>query len=89
MDITSSQHLDQLSSSSGKHVVLHFYADWSEPCKHMDSVFVELANQHPGVTFGRVEAEQVDDVTERFGVTSVPFFVITKVRSIEPCGPLP
>lgn len=80
-DIASAQQLDALAASAPA-VVLHFWAPWSEPCKHMDIVFGELAKRHPGARFARVEAEEVDAVTERFGVSSVPTFVITKVRRL-------
>jgi hypothetical protein len=34
----------------------------------------------------QVEAEEVDDVTEQYGVTTVPFFVFLQVRSRNRCG---
>ncbi len=61
-------------------VLLHFWAEWSEPCKHMDAVFSELAKECAGVAFMRVEAEEVDDVTTQYGVSSVPTFVFLQVR---------
>ena len=92
-------------------VVLHFYATWSEPCKHMDVVFKELATECKGTVFKRVttgsghaqcrmqeleyrfffptqvDAEEVDDVTTHFGVSSVPTFVFLQVHRTA-CGPL-
>ena len=35
-------------------VVVHFWAPWSQPCKQMNDVMVELAEEHPGVRFIRV-----------------------------------
>lgn len=38
-------------------VVLHFWASWCEPCKHMDTVLAALAKDHPGVAFMRVRGQ--------------------------------
>ncbi|GAX84470.1 hypothetical protein CEUSTIGMA_g11890.t1 [Chlamydomonas eustigma] len=61
-------------------LVLHFWAEWSEPCKHMDTVFQQLATEFSskGVQFKRVEAEGLDDVTSLFEVSSVPTFVFLR-----------
>ncbi|KAG1681020.1 hypothetical protein FOA52_009980 [Chlamydomonas sp. UWO 241] len=59
--------------------VIHFWAAWSEPCKVMDTVMAALAKEHAGaVSFQRVEAEEVDDVVEKFGIESVPAFVFLR-----------
>lgn len=42
------------SAVPGVQAVLHFWASWSEPCKHMHTVAAELAKEYPTVTFQRV-----------------------------------
>eukprot|EP00873_Tetraselmis_striata_P011990 jgi/Tetstr1/432254/TSEL_002289.t1 len=59
-------------------VVCHFWAAWSEPCKQMDMVLEELAKEHSGMKFVRVEAEEVYDVSEKYNVASVPYVVFLK-----------
>lgn len=53
-------------------VVLHAWADWCEPCKQIDSLLSALSKQHPQVAFGKVEAEQVVEVSEKYNIASVP-----------------
>ena len=36
-------------------VVVHFWAPWSQPCKQMNDVMAELAEEHPSVRFIKVE----------------------------------
>lgn len=60
-------------------VVVHMFAPWSEPCKHMDSILEELANIHPTISFVRVDAEDVVDVSEKYQIISVPCFLFFKV----------
>jgi len=58
--------------------VVNFWADWCEPCKHMNNVFQQLAKSYPNHTFIQIEAESVDDIAEQFQVTSVPSFVFIR-----------
>jgi hypothetical protein len=78
-DVASGAQLAPLVAS-GAPFALHFWAEWCEPCKQMDAVFAELARTHPGAAFARVEAEAADEVTERYAVSAVPFFVFAKAR---------
>ncbi|KAF8061416.1 glrx3 [Scenedesmus sp. PABB004] len=73
--IGSAADCDAALRDAGK-AVLFFWASWSAPCGHMAGVVDALAAAHPGVAFLKVEAEEVDAVTERFGVTTVPYFVL-------------
>lgn len=61
---------------------IHFWAPWCEPCRHMDTVFAELAKEYPVTTFLRVEAEELSNVSEEYGVTAVPFFAILKDHKV-------
>lgn len=60
-------------------VVLHLFAPWSEPCKHMDSILEELARIHSNISFVRIDAEDVVDVSEKYQIISVPCFLFFKV----------
>eukprot|EP00879_Flechtneria_rotunda_P018019 GHRR01018885.1.p1 GENE.GHRR01018885.1~~GHRR01018885.1.p1 ORF type:complete len:222 (+),score=104.10 GHRR01018885.1:124-789(+) len=57
-------------------VVVFFWASWSAPCQHMKQVLETLAKHNADLLFIEVEAEEVDDVTEQFSVTTVPYFVL-------------
>lgn len=61
-------------------VVVHMFAPWSEPCKHMDSILEELVNIHPNISFVRIDAEDAVDVSEKYQIISVPCFLFFKVR---------
>ncbi|CAD7697113.1 unnamed protein product [Ostreobium quekettii] len=56
-------------------VVAHFWAPWSEQCKHMDTVLQELCRTYPQTGFVRVEAEEVVDLSEKYSVAVVPLFL--------------
>lgn len=55
--------------------MVHFWAGWCEPCKHLDTVLEELVKTAPQVACLRVEAEEMPEVSERYSVAVVPLFV--------------
>lgn len=67
---------------TGKKAVLLFWAPWHEASVEggpMDQVLKTLASANNGlndIVFGRVQAEGVASLTEKYGVTSVPTFVM-------------
>jgi len=81
--ITSQEQVNQLSPGGSQHIaVLNFWADWSKPCEQTNDIFSKLAQKHQTLRFGQVEAEKVPDVTEKYNVLSVPYFVFLKGGSV-------
>jgi thiol-disulfide isomerase/thioredoxin len=77
--ISSQQQIDKLNP--GGITVLNFWADWSKQCEQTNDVFQKLAQKYTSITFAQVEAEKVPDVTEKYSVLSVPFFVFLRVSN--------
>lgn len=56
-----------------------FYADWCGPCKVMKPIFDEVEKEYEGkVEFRQVDVEAETAEAAKFGVMSIPTFVITK-----------
>jgi thioredoxin 1 len=59
--------------------LLDFYADWCGPCQMMIPVFAEVEKEMTGkLKFRRVNIDSEMEEAEKFGVMSVPTFVLTK-----------
>ena len=59
--------------------LVDFYADWCMPCLTMSPIVEEISekmNDH--VRFGKVDVGENKDIAEKFGVSSVPNFVLFK-----------
>ncbi|KAK3718339.1 Thioredoxin-like protein 1 [Vermiconidia calcicola] len=78
--ITSPHHFSQVLSSS-RIVVTDFYADWCGPCKAIAPVYEQLSAQlsRPStITFTKVDTDEQKEITQTYGVSAMPTFVIFK-----------
>lgn len=59
--------------------LIDFYADWCGPCKIMEPIFNEIKKDYDGkVEFKKVNVEEDSAMAAKFGVMSIPTFVILK-----------
>ncbi|RMG07779.1 MAG: thioredoxin [Planctomycetota bacterium] len=66
-------------AESERPVVMDFFATWCGPCRMLDPVVKELAEQYTGkVDFVKVDIDQARQVAENFAVTSVPTLVLVR-----------
>ncbi|XP_036373866.1 glutaredoxin 3 [Megalops cyprinoides] len=79
VEVTSSQQFEDLLKKTGKSLtVVHFSAAWAPQCTQMNDVMAELAKDQPQVTFIKLEAEAVPEVSEKYEISSVPTFLFFK-----------
>jgi thioredoxin 1 len=60
-------------------VLIDFWADWCMPCRMMAPVMEELAKAYEGkVRFGKVNVDENSQIAGRYGIMSIPHFLIFK-----------
>lgn len=59
-------------------LIVDFFASWCPPCRMMGPVFEELSKKYAnqGVTFLKVDVDEVRTVAQKAGVKSMPTFQI-------------
>ena len=57
-------------------VLVDFWASWCGPCKMMHPVFERMAKKFRGVKFARVNVDENQNIAMRFGVQSIPTFIM-------------
>ncbi len=60
-------------------VLVDFWATWCMPCLKVAPIVEELANEYSGkMKFGKMNVENHQAVTQRFGIRSIPTLLIFK-----------
>uniref|UniRef100_A0A2R8N0W3 Thioredoxin domain-containing protein n=1 Tax=Callithrix jacchus TaxID=9483 RepID=A0A2R8N0W3_CALJA len=72
------QFEELLSLKAKSLLVVHFWAPWAPQCAQMNEVMAELAKEHPQVSFAKLEAEGVPEVSEKYEISSAPTFLFFK-----------
>jgi len=80
---SSDQFKKLLSEDLQRISLLYFWAPWAEPCKQMTEVITELSKKYPKLLSLQIEAEEQNEISESFGIESVPTFIILRVRLFE------
>lgn len=59
-------------------VFVDFYAEWCGPCKLTSPIIEQLAQDHPDVTFYKVDVDANGELASQYSVFSIPTFVMFK-----------
>ena len=59
-------------------VLVDFWAEWCGPCKMMHPVFERMAKKYRHIKFARVNVDQNQDISLKFGVQAIPTFIMFK-----------
>ena len=73
----SSQDFDQ-EKEKNELLLVDFWAEWCGPCKSMHPIFTRMAKKYKSVRFARVNVDNSQDNATRYGVQSIPTFIMFK-----------
>eukprot|EP00276_Gloeochaete_wittrockiana_P004135 CAMPEP_0184660550 /NCGR_PEP_ID=MMETSP0308-20130426/34361_1 /TAXON_ID=38269 /ORGANISM="Gloeochaete witrockiana, Strain SAG 46.84" /LENGTH=102 /DNA_ID=CAMNT_0027101219 /DNA_START=62 /DNA_END=370 /DNA_ORIENTATION=- len=74
--VTSHAQYTQLIST-GK-VLVDFFAEWCGPCKAIAPTIERYSTQFPGVTFLKVDVDELEETAANENVSAMPTFVFYK-----------
>ncbi len=58
--------------------VIDFWSTWCGPCKLMNPIIDEVEKEYSDLTITRVDIDSDKDMVEKYGIQSVPTYVILK-----------
>ena len=67
----TSDTFEEIVGNSGI-TLIDWWASWCGPCRTFAPVFEASSEQHPDVTFGKIDAEDQQDLSAAAGITSIP-----------------
>tara|TARA_Y100000590_G_scaffold26330_1_gene29670 strand:+ start:3412 stop:3822 length:411 start_codon:yes stop_codon:yes gene_type:complete len=59
-------------------LLVDFWAEWCGPCKSMHPIFSKMAKKYKHVRFARVNVDNSQDIAMKYGVQSIPTFIMFK-----------
>ena len=64
--------------SKDRLTLVDFWAEWCGPCKSMHPIFTRLAKKYENIKFVRVNVDNNQNISMKFGVQSIPTFIMFK-----------
>ncbi|OKY77905.1 MAG: Thioredoxin [Candidatus Methanohalarchaeum thermophilum] len=59
-------------------VVVDAWAEWCGPCKMMDPVIEELAEEYSDISVGKLNVDDNQEIAAKFGIRSIPTLLFFK-----------
>jgi thioredoxin len=63
-------------------VIIDFWASWCGPCKSFAPVFEAASEQHGGIVFAKVNADEQQELAAAFNIRSIPFVMFFREQVI-------
>lgn len=76
--VINDENYDELAAK-GMPMMIDFWATWCGPCKKIGPDVQALADQYEGQAIvGKVDIEEAEELTEKFGIRNVPTILYIK-----------
>ena len=64
--------------TSGKTILIDFYADWCGPCRMVSPIIDQIAEKNPQYIVGKINVDKEPDLAKEFKILSIPTMAVMK-----------
>lgn len=82
--VDSQKFTTEIASSNKEFILVNFSAEWCSPCKKIEPKLKQLAQSYTEVSFLKVDADESPDLMDKYGVESIPTFMLFKRGDYSP-----
>ncbi len=68
--------------SDNEIVVVDFWAEWCGPCRAFSPTYEAASDEHEGIVFGKVDTEAQPELSQSFGVRSIPMLMVFREKVV-------
>ena len=68
--------------SKNEMVIVDFWASWCGPCKSFAPVFEAASEKHQDILFGKVNADDEQELAAAFSIRSIPFVMLMREKVV-------
>jgi len=62
--------------------VVDFWAEWCGPCRAFSPTFEAASDEHEDIVFGKVDTEAQTELSQSFGVRSIPMLMVFREKVV-------
>jgi thioredoxin 1 len=73
----TTEKFDEVAQGDGI-VLIDFWAAWCGPCRQFGPIFEKAAERHSDLVFGKVDTESEPELSDRFGIASIPTLMVVR-----------
>jgi thioredoxin len=63
-------------------VIVDFWASWCGPCRSFAPIFDAASEKHPDIVFGKVNADEQQELAGMFNIRSIPYVMLVREKVI-------
>ncbi|MCR5370726.1 MAG: thioredoxin [Clostridium sp.] len=72
------KNFEEKVTNSKSPVLVDFWAAWCGPCTMLSPIVEQLSEEHPEISFGKVNVDEAPELAQRFQVSAIPTLVLFK-----------
>jgi thioredoxin 1 len=72
INIKTVEQFNQLIQNTDKNLIVDFWATWCPPCKVMNPILTQLAEEEKTITVVKVDVDENPQLAQAYNIASIP-----------------